>query len=208
MSQKPKELDVEYDFVFIIDCLPENERTSFELSKDLMDFLAKNGIQQTTSICSNKKLVIATLNYLNQIAKSGKKFCIHFISHGDKDGLWIKETKEDIYWNEFTTHLNEINNNLSQTLTINMTSCLGLNGIKIINEGDTDLPFFGLIGYSEELEIGRGKRINELFYTKLLDNKKIDEAVEEIKAELSDQNLYCISSMGYKALKNTLNKYN
>lgn len=204
---KLPELDVEYDLVFIIDCLPENERQDFRLSQDLMDFLAKQGIHQTTSICENKKLVIATLNHLKKVANSGTKFFLHFISHGYEKGLWIKSTKEDIYWSEFKKHLKEINDILGGTLTINMTSCFGLHGIKIVDENSTDYPFFGLIGYSKELEVDKGKKINELYYSKLLDNKKINEAVDEIKQELNTSDIYCITSQGYKVIRNTLSKY-
>ncbi|WP_299111513.1 hypothetical protein [uncultured Winogradskyella sp.] len=208
MTDKIKKLDIEYDFVFIINCLPEKERVKFNISQDLMNFLAKEGVNQFTSICSNKVQVLEVFSYLKKLAKNGDKFCIHFISHGSKDGLWIKETQEDILWSEIRQHFNEINNLLGGTLTINMTSCLGLHGIKIVDENSTDYPFFGLVGYSKDLEVSQGKKINELFYSKLLNNKNVNEAVIEMKQELNDSNLYCISSQLYKAIKNTSNKHN
>jgi len=200
-------LTVEYDQIFIIDCLTEEQFNDWGISQDLMQHLADNGIQQATSICRNKKLVIATLQHLVKLAASGTKFCLHIVSHGDENGLWIETSNEDITWNEFRDYLKNINSSMGGTLTVNMTSCLGLHGIKIVDEKSVVLPFFGLIGYSEDLEVDRGKEINNLFYKKLLDGKQINEAVDEIKMELSDMSFYCMSSVGNKAIKNTLSRY-
>lgn len=200
------QLDVEYDQIFIIDCLTEDQYNNWKISQELMQYLAGNGIQQATSICRNKKLVIGTLQYLVKLAKSGAKFCLHIVSHGDENGLWIESTDEDITWEEFRNLLKDINLAMNGSLTVNMTSCLGLHGIKIVDENSSILPFFGLIGYSEDLEVDKGKEINRLFYKKLLAGTQINKIVEEIKTELSDTNLYCISSVGYKAIKNILTK--
>ena len=200
------ELDVEYDLVFIIDCLPEGEYNDLRISQDLMQYLADNGIQQTTSICRNEKLLIATLQYLVRLAASGIKFCLHIISHGDTNGLYIKSTEQEIPWIKFRNFLKNINNAMGKTLMLNMTSCLGLHGIKIVDKNSIIHPFFGLIGYSDDLEVNRAKEINKLFYQKMVDNKPVNIAVQEIKKELTDDKLYCISAIGYKAIKNTLNK--
>ncbi len=200
-------LEVEYDQIFIIDCLPEEQYNKYEISQDLMQFLADNGIQQSTSICRNKKLVISTLNHLVELSASGTKFCIHIVSHGDATGLWIETTKEEILWEDLRSFLKDINTNMGKTLTVNMTSCLGLHGIKIIDESSETLPFFGLVGYSIDLPVPQAKKINHLFYQKLLDGKQINTAVEEIKTDLSDSNIYCISAIGYKEIKNTLSRH-
>ena len=145
-------LDVEYDQIFIIDCLTEDQYNNWKISQDLMQYLADNGIQQTVSVCRNKKLVVSTLQHLAKLAASGTKFCLHIVSHGDENGLWIETTNEDITWYEFRNFLENINSSMGSSLIINMTSCLGLHGIKIVDEKSSLLPFFGLIGYSEDLE--------------------------------------------------------
>jgi len=144
---------------------------------------------------------------LTKLAANGTKLCLHIVSHGDKTGLWIETTQEEVTWEEFRSFLQTINTSMGGTLTINMTSCLGLHGIKIVDENASTLPFFGLIGYSVDLEVDRAKEINHLFYQKLLDGKQINEAVEEIKTELNDNGLYCISSEGFKAIKKTLGRH-
>lgn len=206
-TDKLQNLDTEYDQVFFIDCLPEDEYNDWRISQDLMKFLADNGVVQTASICRTKKLVIATLQHLLKIAHIGTKFCLHIVSHGDKTGLWVKTTGEDIFWTDFTKLLEQINKAMGGTLLVNMTSCLGLHGIKIVDENSDNYPFFGLIGYSDDLEVDRGKEINRQFYTKIMDGKEVQVAVSELRKELKDDKLYCMSSQGFKIIKNTLSKH-
>jgi hypothetical protein len=200
-------LDIVYDQVFIIDALPEDEYNKFTISQELMQFLADCGIEQMTSICRNRQLIIATLEHLTKLAKDGTKFCLHIVSHGSEKGLWIKSTDEEFLWSEFRSFLNRINQSMGGTLTVNMTSCFGLHGIKIVDEKLKSHPFFGLIGYSEELDVNLGKDINHRFYKKLADGKQVPQVIDEIKNELNDNKLFCISSQGYETIRNTLSKH-
>lgn len=83
-KEKLNNLDVEYDQVFFIDCLLEDEHNKWKISQELMKFLADNGIVQTSSICRNKKLVIATLQHILKLASSGTKLCLHIVSQETK----------------------------------------------------------------------------------------------------------------------------
>ena len=204
---KKKNIDVDYDYIFIIDCLPEDEYDKFKISQGLMQFLADNGIEQFTSICRNRSLVIATLEHLVNLAKQGAKFSIHFVSHGGDKGLWIKSTKEYVLWETFRQYLKQTNDHMNGALTINMSSCFGLHGIKIVEPTADNLPFFGLIGYNVKLKVKRAKEINKSFYSKLISGQQINEAVENTKTELSDENLFCITAQGYKIIKNTLSRH-
>jgi hypothetical protein len=206
-TDKLQNLDTEYDQVFFIDCLPEDEYNNWKISQDLMKYLADNGVVQTSSICRTKKLVIATLHHLHKIANGGTKFCLHIVSHGDKTGLWVKSTEEDIYWEDFTKLLERINQAMGGTLMVNMTSCLGLHGIKMVDESSEHYPFFGLVGYSDDLEVDKGKEINKQFYKKIMEGKEVQEAVTELRNELNDDKLYCMSSQGFKIIKNKLSRH-
>lgn len=172
-----------------------------------MQFLADNGIEQFTSICRNRNLLIATLDYLVKLAKQGAKFSIHFVSHGGEKGLWIKSTKEYVLWEIFRQYLKQINDYMNGALTINMSSCFGLHGVKIVDVNADYLPFFGLIGYNIKLKVKRAKEINKSFYDKLISGQQITEAVENAKTELAEKNLFCITALGYKIIKNTLAKH-
>lgn len=53
MSEQSNYLDVEYDFVAIIDGIPICERQGFNLGQELIEFLAKKGLPQEKADCPN-----------------------------------------------------------------------------------------------------------------------------------------------------------
>jgi hypothetical protein len=122
-------------------------------------------------------------------ASTGTHSCLHFLSYRDNNGLWIKSTDEDLLWTEFRSNFEQLNNANNHQLTLDMTSRFGIHRIKIADDASADDFFYGLIGYSAELEINRGKEIDTRFYGKLLGGKLVNQAVEEIKNELNDISL-------------------
>jgi len=199
-----RELNVDYDEVVIIDTLPESQYDKFQIVQELSKFLVKSEINHKIVTSRNRKEVLEGFQYLVNLAASGVKFCLHIVSHGSDEGLWLAETAEDVYWQELRVYLSPINTLMEGQLIVNMTSCWGLHGAKIVDEKAKVLPFFGLIGYSEKLYVPVSKQINELFYTKWLVRKPINIIVQEIRAELADDRLYCISAIGYRAIKNAM----
>jgi hypothetical protein len=199
-----KKLNVEYDEVVIIDTLPQNEFHDFQIVQDLSKFLQKSGIRHKIATGRNRKSVLKIFEHLVEHAASGVKFCLHIVSHGSESGLWMKTTDEDVYWHELRSYLSEMNTNMEGQLIVNMTSCWGLHAAKIVDATDASLPFFGVIGYADELHIRTAKQINELFYTKWLEGKPINIIVQEIRTELFDDKLYCISEEGYRDINEVL----
>ena len=198
-----RKLDIEYDLVFILDCLTQEERDNFKIAEDLMNFLASKGITQNRAKCENKAMVIEAFKSMNKLAETGQKFCLQIVSHGSDKGLWIKETNEFVCWDELRDNLYKLNHKLCNTLIINMTTCKGLNGIKIVNENTNDYPFFGLIGCYRDLYINEGKTVNDLFYNKLIEGKDISIIISEIQRNFklngnTDNVIYGITSQGYK----------
>jgi len=206
MTKRLKPLEVSYDFVAVIDGLPADERKNWKTSDSLIHFLTENGIEQLLSLCNDKNMLLQSLEYFEKLAGNGKKFCLHIICHGNSEGIGLKATNERIKWKEFREKLSIINKLMNQSLIVNMTSCFGLHGIKIVDEHSTDYPFFGLIGPSQKIGVKRADRINKLFYSKQLEGKQVQEIVKEINKEIGTEQIYCISSEGYKAIKNYLHK--
>ena len=206
-KNSPKALDVSYDIIIIIDCLPEDEYIKYEISQDLKSFFNIEKFPNKIFRCKSKKELISSLvSCVQYVHSKNKNIIIHFISHGNKSGIGIKSTKELIEWDEFRQLLRNINTKMNGNLVINITSCFGLNAIKINNEADETPAFFGLIGYSKRLKASKGKEINRLFYGKMLEGKQVNVSVEEVKLETSDGNLYCMSSRGYKKIKKIAKK--
>ncbi|MBX0335550.1 hypothetical protein K3G39_20150 [Pontibacter sp. HSC-14F20] len=199
-----KKLVVEYDLVIVIDALTEKERGDFKLSEDLIKFLAKEGIKQMLFNCDDKKSVNQSLSNIQKVAESGLKFCLHFVSHGNEKGIWIKNSNETISWEEFRESLYHINRLLSNTLIINMTSCFGLNAIKIVNDSNNENPFFGLIGSNRVLWTNEAYYANRQFYTKLLAGKDISVIIPEMQNQFrifgKDNVIFGASTEGYKSI--------
>lgn len=206
-------LEVNYDVVFILDCLPQKSRIDYTISEDLVCFFAKNDVRCCLISCDNKKMLFEAFDYMNTFADNGEKFCLHIVSHGTEQGLWIELTDEDVFWVELRTRLYEINKKLDNTLTLNMTSCKGLNGIKIVDESIESYPFFALVGCNRDLYIDEAKLANTLFYSKLLEGKDVSlEIIPEIQSEfknlgMNDNVIYGISSFGYSQILKIKAKY-
>ena len=205
-----EKLSVEYDLVFILDCLSQTERDDYRISEDLMNYLAGQGIKQLQAKCQNRNMVNSAFSYLERLAESGFRFCLQIVSHGTEKGLWIGETDDDILWDELKDKFESLNSKLDNSLIVNMSTCKGLNGIKIVNENEDKFPFFGLIGCKRDLSIDEAKKTNELIYSKLLKGKDVSIIINEVqdyfKQAKSEDVIYGISSQGYKTIKNKLEK--
>lgn len=203
-------LDVEYDLVFILDCLSQKERDDFRISEDLMNYLASQNIEQLQTKCQNRKMVENAFYYMKNLAQSGLRFCLQIVSHGTENGLWIGETSDNILWDELKDNFESLNHKMNNTLIINMSTCKGLNGIKIVDEHSNHYPFFGLIGCKRDLNIDEAKESNELIYSKLLEGKDVSNIITEVQThfqqKISEDLIYGISSKGYKAIKHKLGK--
>ena len=205
-----KKLNVEYDLIFILDCLSQKERDDYRISEDLMDYLASQGIKQLQAKCQNRDMVNDAFNYMNKLADSGLRFCLQIVSHGTENGLWLGDTNEDILWSELKDKFESLNSKLDDSLIVNMSTCKGLNGIKIVDVHSDKFPFFGLIGCNRDLFIDEAKKTNELIYTKLLEGKDISKIIKEVQEEFnkdkSEEVIFGISAQGYDTIKKKLGK--
>lgn len=201
-------MNIEYDFVFILDCLSQKERYGYRISEDLMDYLASQGINQLQAKCENRKMVFGAFSYMEKLTQSGLRFCLQIISHGSEKGLWICDSNEVVCWNELKEFFFRLNSNMENSFIVNMSTCKGLNGIRIVDETKNDFPFFGLIGCDRDLYIDEAKIANKLFCSKLLEGKDISIIINEIQLYFqktkSENVIYGISTQGYKIIKKHL----
>jgi hypothetical protein len=201
MANSKLDLDVEYDFVAIIDTLPPAERAKWQISDRLMSFLAKHGIEQIRAECDTPDQLRKALNHFAELARSGKRFCLHIISHGNKEGLYLKSVRQVVAWKELTAHLQSINEAMHDGLVVNMTSCFGLHGVKIVDTAQGQLPFFGLIGANRKITAREAISLNESYYTKLLAGEPIQRIVPMVNTEKGEDTLYNITGTGYRQLR-------
>lgn len=194
-------LDVEYDSVVVFDLLSQEERDQYKISSSLEDLFIKNNTHITVKYFVSKQEVLTFLKELLKEVESGMKFMFHFVGHGNKECIAFKHTFELITWVDLTSILSDINVASGNTLVLNMTSCFGLHCIKTVNPFSDGNPFFGLIGYSNELNVEVAIKANDIFYSSLMGGMKINNAVSKLQADLDDKNFHCISSQGYSYLK-------
>ena len=203
-------LAIELDFVAIIDCLSDDERTKHQITSQLeLDLKAKD-IGHIICPCKDKATVMKFLTELLAKAKEGHKFCINFVSHGNEDCIGFKLSRESLNWDELTPLLESINVALNGTLLLNMMSCSGLNGIKMNDFKKNQFPCYGLIGSADKLKMVDAKSINKKFYYKLFDGLEINAIIPEIQAEVEKETgrknvIYCITSQGYDFIQKNKN---
>lgn len=175
-----RSLNTEIDFIGIIDMLPPQERQAWNITSELVQFLRKMNVEQKFKECSTNAEVFATLQKFRELSRT-HTLLLHFVSHGNTNGIAIKGSNEAlITWNELRDYLLKLNRELGGTLIINLTSCFGFEGVRMVNAGDTDLPFYGIIGCEQTLDVGDAKKVNQLFYMGMADGKEIPKIVMEI----------------------------
>lgn len=200
-------LDISYDLVFILDCLPEDEYNIWNISQNLKSFFITKEVNQYLCHCKNKAEILNAFDVLNEFSQEDKTFCLHIVSHGNVKGFGLNSTTDFIAWSEFEQNLTKMNKNMSGNLIVNMTSCFGINGIKSVDVSKSDSPFFGLIGYKKGLKPSRAKEINCKFYQNMIDGFDIPTSVNNVKNVLNDNDIYCITSSGYKKITKRIINY-
>lgn len=203
-----KKLNVEYDQIVILDLLSDDERTNWKITEELNTFLTGEGFSTRIINLATKQELLDTLKDLTSEAKSGKRFMLHFVGHGNEDCIGFKHTRELIPWSELEEPLRNLHKEAEQTLILNMTTCKGLNVIKAVDHMKEELPFFGIVGYSGNLNFRVGIKANKTFYLSMANGNPIEQVIENVKKETGDDNFHCITAQGYAAIKNKIESQN
>jgi hypothetical protein len=193
-------LEVEYDFVAVIDFLPQADRASWRLSHQLHRYIEKQRYAVNRIDCDSRKEFRLALPWLAAKSKSGSKFLLHFVGHGDVGGLCMPDGKLAT-WRQISGFLQKIESESIAHSILNMTCCWGLHGIKIVDYLDLDDCFFGIVGPATEISPREGYKINAKFYGKLAAGTLINRIVHEVNHEFGRELLFCITAAGYKRLK-------
>ena len=80
-------LDTEYDFVAVVDALSRADRQKYGIARPLIEGLGRMGVNQELAEVGNIPSLKVILSRFRIRAESGERFCLHFIAHGNKDGL-------------------------------------------------------------------------------------------------------------------------
>jgi hypothetical protein len=193
-------LDAEYDYVAIIDFLPEADRRRHQLAQKLMAYLAKNGVEQNCLTCRTRKGFLTALQWLAIESQKGKKFMLQFIGHGETNGL---DMPDDAIasWRQVGALLSRVRPETISRSILNMTCCWGINAIKIADHLPLETCFFGVLGPGREISFTEGYKVNTKLYKKMFAGAPVNQIVAEINNEFGQRILYNITAAGYRKLR-------
>ncbi|ELW4651740.1 caspase family protein [Escherichia coli] len=193
------ELDVNYDYVGIVDGLSCDDRKEFGITTELGNLLRSAQLPVKEALVNTKQELLDALSTFLKDAMNGQRFMLHFVAHGNEKGIQIGT--DFVTWDILRPHLQEINAATERTLLLNMSTCKGLHGVKIVGRIG-EYPFFGLIGAKDDLYVIDALNANKIMYCKWLDNLPVQKIVPETNAELGKNVLFNISSEGFRKLTN------
>jgi hypothetical protein len=194
--ENPK-LDTQYDFVCILDGLSSCERNQYKISSTLNSIFESNDLPSCLSEPNSSQELFEELDKLEILASEGKRFLIHVVAHGDKLGIQIGNDCVD--WPDLLLHLQSIHQKTGNSLILNMSTCKGLYGARIVPP-DGCLPFFGIIGAKEDLAVQDALNANKIMYKKWLKDVPVQKMVPETNSELGKELLFNLSAEGYRKL--------
>ena len=194
-------LNTEYDFVAIVDFLPEADQKKFQLAQKLHRYLGKNGVEQNCLSCKTRSGFLAALQWLASESKKGRKFLIHFIGHGETTGLCMPDGTT-VSWGNISKFLGRLDKDTIAHSVLNMTCCWGIHAIKLADNLSLDTCFFGVLGPAIPITFQEGYKINTKIYKKMFDGMPINQILREVNREFGRDILFGITAEGYKFLKN------
>ena len=192
-------LEVDYDFVWIVDGLPPDQTKRYGLTRALGSQLRHAGVSVNLSYCASRAHVLRAVQHMSLVGAAGASFPVHFICHGNKNGLAMG--KEFVTWPELTPCLTRLNGLMDGNLILNLTSCFGLFGLKTVACDAALHPFFGLFGSNRKLGVNEAAAINARFYELWLGRNDLSAIVKSINKERGSEVLFCGSAEGIAALR-------
>ena len=185
-----QQLAATFDFVLILDALPQTDRDALRTSQMLTDFLRMHRVESKLAQCRDSRHVLRYLRLFANMARSGERFLLHIVSHGTEGGLWLEASMERLAWSELTEPLSAINSAMNDAFVVNITSCFGASGIDIVDPEVTSDPFFGLIGSSREIDGAEAISINSEFYRSLIASEDVPSAVAAVNQAMQEEVIF------------------
>ena len=202
MSYENPVLKTSYDFISILDGLSDAERKKSCISQKLNDLFTKKSFATRLKNLDSGQDFTKELNELLQLAQTGKRYLIHIVAHGNENGILFGPKSIDanfIAWASILSQLQEIHENTCGSLILNMSTCKGLYGARMVPYNGK-YPFFGIIGAKVSLSSIDAIKANEIMYTKWLTGTPIEKIVPETNNELGKPIIFNLSAEGYRRL--------
>lgn len=190
-------MKVDCDYIGIIDGLKPTDRIAYGITDALKKLLEGAGIKVGLVEVASKGELLGALVAFRVEAVAGRRFMLHFVFHGNSDG--VQAGSDFVDWNAMAPFFQQLHDATNITLILNMSTCQGVHGVKMVaNMGA--YPFFGIIGAKQELVVQDAINANRIMYSKMINGVPIQKLVPETNAELQKEVLYNISSEGFRKL--------
>lgn len=195
----PRKLEAEYDYVVIVDFLPNWDRANEHTSDALSELLHSNGIRHGIQEVNSNQEFIGVLRACAKRTHAGEHFILQLVGHGSADGLVMPDTKLVMNWSVIAPALRQFHPEVISKMILNLSCCKGLNGVKIANY--LDVPFFGLLGPGKDILFETAFEINDRFYKKMMAGVSVNDIIRQLQAELGEDVVYGITAQGYLELR-------
>lgn len=184
----------EFDKIYVIESLLEDERTGLELYNSVIRWFEDRRDIGTSfySVDSKEELISVLEEISNECGSNGFKPLIHLEIHGllDKSGLAL--VKDSISWEELSYYLRKINKASRWNLNLTMAVCYGNYFLGSLTPIEPS-PVSGFIGSFEEIYEGDFVPRYEEFYTTLRDTLSLDQAI----LAMMNQNRQFVNGFAY-----------
>ncbi|NML40855.1 hypothetical protein HHL17_26900 [Chitinophaga sp. G-6-1-13] len=132
-------------------------------------------------------------NVQAEISETNEKYVIHFVCHGNEDGIGIFDKSDNvsfIAWEDLRERFRDIYLATKQRVMTSFSSCEGLNVVKLI-ASFKPCPFDSVTGSFEKISFRDSVDGYEHFYNKIYNGETIEAAMEETRRKYP--------SMGFSA---------
>lgn len=176
--------------------------------------------------CEHTKVIgkdhfFSTLRNIEQQSKEGIRPLIHFVCHGELDGLeiWTGRNYEKIVWKDVAYSLENINIATHNNLFVTMCVCKGFYSLLHLMDDGHRIPFCGMLASPDNISVDEANILIGWFYVTLLKNFSLGEAWNKFRTsaanlysegelnsrwylEQADEEFYKISAIDFKARMN------
>lgn len=145
----------------------------------LINALKIMNIHSYYRLAVNRSTFTEAINRMQELIQARHVPFLHLSAHGNPEGILLTD-RSFIRWNELKRIIRPINNALNGGLCIGISSCSGFNACRMAMDSDLRLPFFGLVGPTNEIPFSDVAIAFVTFYYRLL--KKRSTGVDAIMA--------------------------
>lgn len=124
---------------------------------------------------------------------------IHISAHGDHEGIQLTDNDE-VYWNDLADLLKPLSSLLEGKFILCMSSCKGFSAFEMALTLDKQLPFFNIVGNTQDVNWDDALVGFTSFYHILKKTMDFSKGIEALKVSSGNKNFDAVSANIVKEL--------